>query len=80
MNIRKIIKEEIDDFDWVDPINDSDIHIGTCLETQKGFKYVVDGIDGDSVKLKDVLDDRILNSSKEGLELQLMTGELMYCL
>jgi len=31
MNIRKIIKEELDSFDWAESVVGGDVHVGTCL-------------------------------------------------
>jgi len=86
-NIKKIILEEINDFDWTDEVDDSGLYVGMCLLRPKGpnhaspTKYEVINISGDLVTLKWSVSDRhkphvrpILNVIKD-----IESGELSKC-
>tara|TARA_R110000803_G_scaffold73175_1_gene136939 strand:- start:3471 stop:3725 length:255 start_codon:yes stop_codon:yes gene_type:complete len=65
MNIRKIIKEEVDDFEWTKDVGIPYIHVGGKFKVPVGNVYTINKIDGTMVHWfgKDIRDGELIIAS-----------------
>ena len=40
MNIKRVILEEVNDFEWTDEVGAGEVHVGTCLKDDIGQEVV----------------------------------------
>ena len=77
MNIKRIIQEEIDSFDWTNEVNTT-VQVGTCLQEPNGVQWTVHNVSGDIVGVSGS-NGRNDNIIMDYISTSLNNGSLTYC-